>query len=125
TIDLSREKRLPPTKVGCDLTETIAPEAPAALTDDGAADRTENRISQVCHARQEANELLLRRALRTKWVHDELVTEKSFQPRNWVLVRHEDKQKFEPQWFGPYKVLKARPAGTYALARTAVFSPTW
>ncbi|KAI5307198.1 hypothetical protein KEM55_008375, partial [Ascosphaera atra] len=54
-------------------------------------------------------------ALRTKRIHDELVTEKPFARGDWVLVRHKDKQKLEPQWFGPYKVLKAHPAGTYAL----------
>ncbi|KAI5301087.1 hypothetical protein KEM55_002636 [Ascosphaera atra] len=98
-----------------DRTEFGLPETTSVLTDQSAADRAEDRIAQVRHARQEANELPLRRALRTKRIHDELVREKPFMPGDGVLIRHEDKQKLEPQCFGPYKVLKAHPAGTYTL----------
>ncbi len=34
---------------------------------------------------------------------------------DWVLIRNEEPQKFEAKWFGPYKVLKTHPLGTYAL----------
>jgi hypothetical protein len=33
----------------------------------------------------------------------------------WVLVRHEDPQKFESKWFGPYQVVEKMLLGTYRL----------
>lgn len=35
----------------------------------------------------------------------------------WVLVRAEARNKFEPRWYGPYKVLKKHHLGTYVLAQ--------
>ncbi|KAL1954575.1 hypothetical protein VTO42DRAFT_1051 [Malbranchea cinnamomea] len=75
----------------------------------------EDRIRRVNHARALANELLLNRAIRTKHIRDQLVKETRFEPGTWVLVRNEGPEKFQPRWFGPYKVLKAHPLGTYAL----------
>ncbi|KZZ95139.1 Ribonuclease H-like protein [Ascosphaera apis ARSEF 7405] len=74
-----------------------------------------DRLSQVRHARSHANELLLNHALRSRRILDTKTKLTSFQPGDWVLVRHETKEKFEPQWFGPFKVLTAHPLGTYAL----------
>ncbi|KAG0153432.1 hypothetical protein PDIDSM_5285 [Penicillium digitatum] len=76
----------------------------------------DNKIMAVNHARAEANEALLHKAIRAQKIQDEKVTTCSLQPGKWVLVRNEAKQKFESQWFGPYKILKAHPLGTYALA---------
>ena len=33
----------------------------------------------------------------------------------WVLVRHENPQKFEAKWFGPYQVVQKMLLGTYRL----------
>lgn len=76
----------------------------------------DSKIMAVNHARAEANEALLYKAIRAQKIHDERVTTSSLTPGKWVLVRNEAKQKFESQWFGPYKILKAHPLGTYALA---------
>ena len=75
------------------------------------------RIQAVNHARAEANERLLQKAIRTERIRDDLVqNSRPLDVGTWVLVRNEVKQKFEPQWFGPYKVVKSHPLGTYALA---------
>ncbi|KAG0160178.1 hypothetical protein PDIDSM_7705 [Penicillium digitatum] len=72
----------------------------------------DNKIMAVNHARAEANEALLHKAIRAQKIQDEKVTTCSLQPGKMVLVRNEAKQKFESQWFGPYKILKAHPLGT-------------
>ena len=33
----------------------------------------------------------------------------------WVLVRHENPQKFESKWFGPYQIAQKMALGTYRL----------
>ena len=33
----------------------------------------------------------------------------------WVLVRHENPQKFESKWFGPYQIVDKMMLGTYRL----------
>ena len=33
----------------------------------------------------------------------------------WVLVRHENPQKFESKWFGPYQIMEKMMLGTYRL----------
>jgi hypothetical protein len=82
---------------------------------EGADELLLNRIGQVNHARSLANELLLNRAIKTAQIRDDAVRKSSFEVGSWVLIRHEDPQKFESRWFGPYRVLKAHPLGTYAL----------
>jgi hypothetical protein len=73
------------------------------------------RIEQVNHARSIANELLLNRAIKTNKIRDSTVTKTSFEVGSWVLVRNEGPEKFQSRWFGPYRVLKSHPLGTYAL----------
>jgi hypothetical protein len=34
---------------------------------------------------------------------------------NLVLIRHESREKFEPTYFGPFRILKVQPFGTYTL----------
>lgn len=75
----------------------------------------EERIGQVNHARMLANELLLNRALKTKKIRDAKVVQTRFEKGDWVLIRNEGPEKFQSKWFGPYRVLKAHPLGTYAL----------
>jgi transposase InsO family protein len=78
----------------------------------------DRKILAVNHARSKANEDLLYKAVRAAKVEDDNVTHRhgSLAEGMWVLVRNEAKQKFESNWFGPYKIIKANPLGTYALA---------
>ena len=75
------------------------------------------RIAQFHHARIEANELLLKRAINAQKVRSDLIKPEHsvFQPGQWVLVRHEGREKFQAKWYGPYYVVKAHPLGTYQL----------
>ena len=74
-----------------------------------------HKVAMLTSARSRANELLLNRAIRAQRIRDTLVTRYPFKEGQWVLVRNESRQKFEGRWFGPYKVLKSHPLGTYAL----------
>ena len=75
----------------------------------------EDRVSRIHHARALANERLLKHAVKRQVIRDELVKHHSFEKGDWVLVRNETPQKFQSKWFGPYKVLKSHPLGTYAI----------
>ena len=39
----------------------------------------------------------------------------SLQEGDWVFVRHENPQKLESKWFGPYQVVQRMLLGTYQL----------
>jgi hypothetical protein len=58
----------------------------------------------VSTARQEAARATYERALQVKELRDELVQEHELSEGEWVLVRHENPQKFESKWFGPYQI---------------------
>jgi hypothetical protein len=75
----------------------------------------EDRVSRIHHARALANERLLKHAIKRQVIRDDLVRHHSFKKGAWVLVRNETPQKFQSKWFGPYKVLKSHPLGTYAI----------
>ena len=82
-----------------------------------STDEHEARISRLQHARLAANKKLLDRAIYANKIRDScLDSNKPIQVGKWVLVRHEDKQKFEAKWYGPYKILSYHPLGTYRLA---------
>ncbi|KAI5300416.1 hypothetical protein KEM55_007430 [Ascosphaera atra] len=89
-----------------------------------AAAKAEERLRQVRHAHAVTNELLLERAIKAQRVRDGSVTESPFKPGDRVLIRHGSWQKLKPHWFEPYKVIKAHPAGDYAVAeaRTRVMT---
>jgi hypothetical protein len=93
----------------------VGDKEPGAISEEGVA-ALESRISALNHARSLANEALLYKAIRAKLIRDSTVSKSSLEVNSWVLMRNEAKQKFESQWFGPYKVLKKHPLGTYALA---------
>jgi transposase InsO family protein len=97
------------------LSPRIPSDPNTPIPDDAEPEDPEERLKNVAHVRTLANELLLNRAIRTKRIHDEAVKETSLQPGTWVLVRNEGPEKFQPRWFGPYRILKAHPLGTYAL----------
>jgi len=53
--------------------------------------------------------------IKDKNARDELVEPHKFEEGQWVLVRHENPQKFESKWFGPYQVIQKMLLGTYHL----------
>ena len=55
------------------------------------------------------------RAFKDKNARDKLVQPHKFQEGQWVLVRHDNAQKFESKWFGPYQVVQKMLLGTYRL----------
>jgi hypothetical protein len=77
----------------------------------------EKRIAQLHHARIEANELLLKRAIYAQKVRSDLVKPEhsGFKPGQWVLVRQEGPEKFQAKWYGPYYVVNSHPLGTYKI----------
>jgi transposase InsO family protein len=73
------------------------------------------RLEALQHARLRANEAIYMRALNAGRIRNTLVKKHEFQPGDYVLVRHEGPQKFEAKWYGPYKIAKISPLGTYQL----------
>jgi hypothetical protein len=67
------------------------------------------------HARMIANKKLVEKAVKARQLREDSVKLASFCEVDWVLVRVENRQKFEGRWFGPYKVLNANILGTYRL----------
>ena len=65
--------------------------------------------------RQDATRATYERALRAKELRDDLVKEHELSEGEWVLVRHENPQKFESKWFGPYQITEQKALGTYRL----------
>lgn len=97
-----------------ELVYGIKPRLPDDQTGDERA-MQEDRLTQIQHARALANERLLAHAIKRRAIRDDLVKEHPFEKDDWVLVRNETPQKFQPKWFGPYRVLKRHPLGTYAI----------
>jgi transposase InsO family protein len=73
------------------------------------------RIEKMQHARMIANRKLVEKAVKARQVREDSVKLASFRKGDWVLVRAENRQKFEGRWFGPYRVLQAHVLGTYRL----------
>jgi transposase InsO family protein len=75
------------------------------------------RMETLHTARHEANRLLLERGLYAKRLRASKLTERDvgFKEQEWVIVQNEARQKFEATHFGPFKVLKKLPLGTYIL----------
>jgi hypothetical protein len=59
--------------------------------------------------------LTYERAVKDTKARDELVKPHELEEGEWVLVRHENSQKFEAKWFGPYQVVQKMLLGTYRL----------
>jgi len=83
----------------------------------GVADweRGLERIEQMQHARMVANERLIQKAIKAQKIRADTVKHSPFVVNEWVLVRAEARAKFEAKWYGPYKVIKVMPLGTYSL----------
>ena len=86
-----------------------------ALAANAEAAGHEDRIRVVQSARQEAARATYERAVKAKKARDEVMEVHSLQEGDWVLVRHENPQKLESKWFGPYQVVQRMLLGTYQL----------
>lgn len=75
----------------------------------------DERIRQLPHGRQQANEATYERALNVVRIRDDIVKPHEFKAGEYVLVRHEGPQKFEAKWYGPYCIDACTLLGTYCL----------
>lgn len=56
-----------------------------------------------------------------KWIwkdwnaRNETLTLHALEVENWVSVRHENPQKLESKWFGPYQIFEKKLLGIYRL----------
>jgi hypothetical protein len=78
------------------------------------------RLPLLETARQEARRLATERddANKAQWAKDHpsiLSGAGKFQEGEYVLVRNQAKKKFDPNWYGPYKVVTERFPNTYRL----------
>jgi len=67
------------------------------------------------HARIIANKALVDKAIKTQMIRNKLVKNIGFREKQWVLVRAEARNKFEGCWYGPYRIDRKMPLGTYRL----------
>ena len=86
-----------------------------ALSIDTAAAPYDERLKLLSSARQEAAVATYERALKETGARDGLVKQHKLDEGEWVLVRHENPQKFEAKWFGPYQIIEKMLLGTYRL----------
>ena len=86
-----------------------------ALPSDATPADHEQRFRLLSSVRLEAARATHERALRDRNARNAIVTPHSLSEGDWVLVRHEDPQKFESKWFGPYQVVQRMLLGTYRL----------
>jgi hypothetical protein len=86
-----------------------------ALPNDATPEGHEERLRLVESARMEAMRATYERAMRDKSSRDELVKPHELDAGQWVLVRHENPQKFESKWYGPYQIVERMMLGTYRL----------
>ena len=87
----------------------------AALPVDAEAAPYDERLKLLQSARKEAVIATHERALKDKSARDQMVKPHKLEEGEWVLVRHENPQKFEAKWFGPYQVVQKMLLGTYRL----------
>jgi hypothetical protein len=74
-----------------------------------------DRIPKIWAARREAVLATYQRAVKEQGQRNDLVTPHALDSGEWVLVRHENPQKFESKWFGPYQIVEKKLLGTYRL----------
>ena len=86
----------------------------AALPTD-ANPASEERLKLLQSARKEAAIATYERAMKDKTAQHKLIKQHKLEVGQWVLVRHENPQKFEAKWFGPYQVVQKMLFGTYRL----------
>jgi len=86
-----------------------------ALPNDATPEGHEKRIKLLQSARVEATIAAYERAFKDRNHRNELVVPHQLDAGDWVLVRHEIPNKFEPKWFGPYQITQKMLLGTYRL----------
>src|SRR5205814_639110 len=75
----------------------------------------EQQIKLLQSARTEAMIAAYERAFKGSSYRNELVTPHHLDVDDWVLVRHETLNKFEPKWYGPYQIIERMLLRTYRL----------
>src|SRR5579871_4231334 len=75
----------------------------------------EERIKLLSSARDEAARATHERAWKDWNSRTEVVTPHTLDVGDWVLIRHENLQKLESKWFGPYQIVEKKLLGTYRL----------
>ena len=68
------------------------------------------------HARMIANTKLVEKAIKARKIRADRVKHSPFEVNDWVLVRAKARAKFEARWYGPYKIVKPLPLGTYCIS---------
>jgi len=86
-----------------------------ALPNDATPEGHEQRIKLLQSARTEATIAAYERAFKDSSYRNELVIPHHLDVGDWVLVRHETPNKFEPKWYGPYQIVEKMLLGTYRL----------
>ena len=86
-----------------------------ALPIDATPEGHEQRIKLLQSARTEATIAAYERAFKDSSYRNELVIPHHLDVGDWVLVRHETPNKFEPKWYGPYQIVERMLLGTYRL----------
>ena len=72
-------------------------------------------IEAMQSARQEASWVIYKWALRMKIARNALVQSHKLAENEWMLIRHEDSQKFESKWFELYQIMEKMMLGIYRL----------
>lgn len=67
--------------------------------------------------RAEAQRRTEERALKNKAVWDDTIKLPNYAKGDYVLVRAENRKKYEGLWYGPYRIHKIAPLGTYQLKK--------
>lgn len=101
---------------GCNPRLPTDENEPRPFTIESNWEDTLRRIETLQHTRIQANRRLIDRAVASNRIRQHLVRESPLTEGQWVLVRAEARNKFEGRWFGPYRIVKKMPLGTYQLA---------
>ena len=94
------------------------PSDPNPVTPDATKEGIERmlaKIEDIRTIRQQANQKLVENAHKYRLNLDEQVQPHRLEEGDYVFLRNESKRKFEPPWFGPYKIAQKAILGTYRL----------
>lgn len=83
---------------------------------DGAIKDPTDQLPNLRTQRQKAPQTAYNQAVWAKNLHNEKVKVHQLEIGEWVLVQHQNPQKFKAKWFGPYQIMDKQALGTYGLA---------